>query len=468
MRLAARVFLGLAVFMAGCAGAPAARRRPAAGTRPAAAAKPKTLHEAAAVGDLSALRSFLSRGTAADARDVAEVTALHRAAGSGQTAAMDELLSAGADVEAKDAYGATPLHHAAWAGQAEAVHRLLGRGAKADARNDKKATPLMFAAASGNTAAMEALLARGADLAARNEESATALHAAAAKGRADAIRLLVSKGAEVDAVDRSGGTPLFTAGIQNHSSAVEALLKAGAKRTGNNGLVGLELKESSGTIVVVKAVPGRPAEKAGVKAGDLIVSVDGRSTSGLVLTDAVKLLRGPAGVKVDVAVRRPGVSREQVFTLVREAAVTAPESSRVRAEPPAGEAPPPAAPRPAVSDADAPKYRLAERPDDIAVVIGVERYAKLVPAEFAERDAEAVRRHVLALGVPQRNVIFLAGQAATRASIQGYVEEWLPKNVKPGSRVFFYYSGHGAPDPRSGDAFLVPWDGDPMFLKSSA
>lgn len=36
------------------------------------------------------------------------------------------------------------------------------------------------------------------------------------------------------------------------------------------------------------------------------------------------------------------------------------------------------------------------------------------------------------------------------------------------STVFFYYSGHGAPDPRAGQAYLVPSDGDAMFLQSTA
>jgi len=49
-----------------------------------------------------------------------------------------------------------------------------------------------------------------------------------------------------------------------------------------------------------------------------------------------------------------------------------------------------------------------------------------------------------------------------------YLNSWLPKNVKPKSRVYFYFSGHGAPDPESGDAYLVPWDGDPKFLPDTA
>ncbi|MEI8191883.1 MAG: peptidase C14, partial [candidate division NC10 bacterium] len=49
-----------------------------------------------------------------------------------------------------------------------------------------------------------------------------------------------------------------------------------------------------------------------------------------------------------------------------------------------------------------------------------------------------------------------------------YLEDWLPRNVKDDSRVSFYFSGHGAPDPETGRAFLVPSDGDPNFLEKTA
>jgi len=44
---------------------------------------------------------------------------------------------------------------------------------------------------------------------------------------------------------------------------------------------------------------------------------------------------------------------------------------------------------------------------------------------------------------------------------------WLANNVESDSRVFIYYSGHGAPDPRTGDAYLVPYDGDPSFIENT-
>jgi hypothetical protein len=120
------------------------------------------------------------------------------------------------------------------------------------------------------------------------------------------------------------------------------------------------------------------------------------------------------------------------------------------------------------SDIDMPGYKLPENSANYALVIGIEQYADLPDAQFAARDADTVRTHLVALGYPDRNVIYLTGQNATRAGIQKYLNEWLPRNVKPESTVFFYYSGHGAPDTKTGEAYLVPWDGDPKFLATTA
>ncbi|MFA5138172.1 MAG: caspase family protein [Elusimicrobiota bacterium] len=120
------------------------------------------------------------------------------------------------------------------------------------------------------------------------------------------------------------------------------------------------------------------------------------------------------------------------------------------------------------SAVDIPRYKLPERPSDFAVVVGVERYAHLPRADYAERDAQAVRDHLVALGYPPRNVALLKGSDASRASIAKNLETWLPMNVREDSTVFFYFSGHGSPDPRSGKAFLVPADGDAQFLDDTA
>ena len=120
------------------------------------------------------------------------------------------------------------------------------------------------------------------------------------------------------------------------------------------------------------------------------------------------------------------------------------------------------------SDVDAPRYKGADRPDDVAIVIGIDGYSDLPSAQYAERDAAAVRRHLAALGVPERNMVSLLGAKAGKAAFVKTFETWLPLNVTEDSTVWIYYSGHGAPEPRTGTAFLMPWDGDPRFLDDTA
>ena len=154
------------------------------------------------------------------------------------------------------------------------------------------------------------------------------------------------------------------------------------------------------------------------------------------------------------------VAAETVPAQAQEGARTSPAAEVVAA-------PAPKAAQ-ASDDVDQPKVQLAKHPDDYAVVVGIEKYSNDLPdAQFAEHDAVAVKNHLLALGYPERNIKFLTGPRATGTSLASYIEEWLPRNVKADSRVFFYFSGHGAPS-EFGRAFLVPWDGNPNFLEKSA
>jgi uncharacterized caspase-like protein len=123
------------------------------------------------------------------------------------------------------------------------------------------------------------------------------------------------------------------------------------------------------------------------------------------------------------------------------------------------------------SDIDEPAFAQKNmRPHDLALVVGIESYhdSQLPKADFAQRDAEAVSSYLHRLGVPAENIVRLTGDAATAGRIKGYLESWLPKNAKSDSRVYFYFSGHGAPDAASHDAYLLSWDGDPSLLKTTA
>jgi hypothetical protein len=167
--------------------------------------------------------------------------------------------------------------------------------------------------------------------------------------------------------------------------------------------------------------------------------------------------------RVQAAANPPGLSKEDLEQLVKAAVAGA---MQAQAQTPKPEA----RPARAGSDVDEPPAKRAERPDDFALVVGIEAYQDkdLPKADYAERDAEAAARHFLALGVPRRNLKLLKGSDATGGRLKGYLESWLPKNVSGDSRVYFYFSGHGAPNPESGDAYLLPWDGNPEFLDASA
>lgn len=120
-----------------------------------------------------------------------------------------------------------------------------------------------------------------------------------------------------------------------------------------------------------------------------------------------------------------------------------------------------------VSDVDSPVYRLNGDENNFAFLIGIQDYENLPAADYAERDASAMRTHLLALSYPERNIILLTGKSAGRASIEKYLESWLPRNLNEKSRLFVYFSGLGATSVKDGGAYLVPWDGDPQYLEST-
>jgi len=112
------------------------------------------------------------------------------------------------------------------------------------------------------------------------------------------------------------------------------------------------------------------------------------------------------------------------------------------------------------------KTRPADKRNSYAVVIGIETYRDNVPrADFAANDARIVSEYLTkTLGYPEENVVVRLNDKATRNDLEKYIESWLPNHVENDGSVFIYYSGHGAPNPKTGDSYLVPYDGDPTFI----
>lgn len=115
----------------------------------------------------------------------------------------------------------------------------------------------------------------------------------------------------------------------------------------------------------------------------------------------------------------------------------------------------------------------AVKPKDYAyaVIVGVEDYRDLPKVDYAKRDAEMVKAYLTkALGYREQNIVMLLNDRVTKSDIEARLEKWLPKQVgnNKDAEVFIYYGGHGAPDPNTNQAFLVPYNGDPAYLETSA
>lgn len=109
--------------------------------------------------------------------------------------------------------------------------------------------------------------------------------------------------------------------LDDHSDYLddEALTELREGTRGEFGGVGLELSRDGDLIRVVAPIDGTPASRAGLRAGDILLEVDGQGIRGDSLSDVTRRLRGEAGTSVAVTVLREdnGSSREQ-FRLERE------------------------------------------------------------------------------------------------------------------------------------------------------
>jgi len=109
-------------------------------------------------------------------------------------------------------------------------------------------------------------------------------------------------------------------GLDPHSAYLdaEAFKELQVGTQGEFGGLGLEVGTEDGFVRVVSPIEGTPAEKAGIRSGDLIIKIDDKATKGLPLNDAVKLMRGKPKTSIVLTVSRKGESKPLVFTLIRD------------------------------------------------------------------------------------------------------------------------------------------------------
>ena len=85
--------------------------------------------------------------------------------------------------------------------------------------------------------------------------------------------------------------------------------------------IGAELSKRDNRPVVISPIEGYPAQKIGVKAGDIIIEIDGQDTSGMSVDDAVLKIRGEKGTKVTLKIVRTGTDNPLSFEITRDTIV---------------------------------------------------------------------------------------------------------------------------------------------------
>jgi hypothetical protein len=269
--------------------------------------------------------------------------------------------------------------------------------------------PLYDAASKGDIGTVKELLDQGAHVNEGYFRGLTPLMSAASKGHLEVVKLLVERGANVNSVYRPGRmsrTPLAFAAMNGHKEIVKYLVDKGA----DIDKTILALRKATTTIKV--------AQK------DNQIAIEFLQEFKREIADATQQKRGQTA------------ALDKASPIIK-------------------------------SDVDElPAIKVKHNKNAYAIVIGIEHYRQKLPkADFATQDARTVAEYLTkAMGYPEENVVMLLNDRASKSDFEKYFEKWLGNNVEKDSTVFIYFSGHGAPDPKSGNAYLVPYDGDPSFI----
>ena len=108
-------------------------------------------------------------------------------------------------------------------------------------------------------------------------------------------------------------------GLDPHSEYMNKKDYADLKEntSGSFGGLGMEVGAEDGFVKIISPIEDTPAERAGIKSGDYIVKIDGVSTRGMTVSEAVKKMRGKPGTNIELTVSRKDSSKPLVFKLTR-------------------------------------------------------------------------------------------------------------------------------------------------------
>lgn len=390
-------------------------------------------------------------------------------------------------------------------------------------------SPLLSAARSGNVAEARQLLDSGADVN-ENFHGETALIYAAIAGNTEMARLLLERGAAVNASMGYGLTPLVYAAKNQHGELAQLLISHGADMAGArvkltsigaDGQAGLALLDSLAQQASGQPQVNRQPSGNQVPTLPYLTLEEVPAGPSLPLDGSWRINQGKlriAGSRMFFTADVPGIARAKMVT-IKDIKQTGPRSYRLNGfvayqgkgyylpgelqvvsehmlvlnlfPKPELNLPngytevytrdtldnevlfkaqltlPSSTPSLQTASLATPNFHAPADAHAIAIVIGIEKYQTLPTATYAHDDAELMRAYLRAMGYQDRNIEFLSDERATFSAIRKAIETWLPNRTTNRSRVILYYAGHGAPDPHRGDAYLVPYDGDPNYLSDT-
>jgi carboxyl-terminal processing protease len=132
--------------------------------------------------------------------------------------------------------------------------------------------------------------------------------------RLDYVDLVSDKSLIEDALDG------MLTGLDPHSGYMNAeeFQEMQAEDAGEFGGVGIEVTLDNGFLRVISAIDGSPAARAGIKAGDLITALNGKTVQGLALNDLIAHMRGALNSKITLTIKRTGSDQPLQVTMRRE------------------------------------------------------------------------------------------------------------------------------------------------------
>jgi len=386
---------------------------------------------------------------------------------------METLLHKGADVNKEWVVGSTALW---WAVRnnvsLETVRFLLDKGADVNKGMTNGWTPLLVAVYNGNAKMVKLLLDYGADITGREPMGhRTPVQLAEEKGYSAIARMLRDHEQQryeklyATTRNQSAVSPSPNRRINTPASSQKAWLGISIQDITPELAKAFDMENTSGAIIV-DLMKQSPAEQSGLRKGDIILEANRTKINKAAEFPPIVSFLAP-GDNLLLLIKR---DTKQFYAVVKPDPIPqamAKITGTAPALPPGLSLKSNSGRDVLTSDIDElPRVQIPPRKNAYAIVIGIEKYRQKLPrADFAEADAKSVGKYLTSvMGYPKENIVTLVNDYASYVDLAKYFEKWLPNNVESDSTVFVYYSGHGAPNPRTGDAYLVPYDGDPSFI----